>query len=557
MQTYQKIYRVVLLLVAGLSIQGCSKFLESYPRNNLSTGTFFKTEEDFTNAVNGIYDATQDGRALGFFPMMDMATPFAVNGFNRFGQFHNGLINLTPGYEMSLTFWTSYYRIVFRANMVLEHIDNPEAQLSQKARNRMKGEALFLRSFAYFYLTNLFGDVPLVLKTQQYEELQVTKTPKEEIVAKLIEDLKAADTLLPSVKEYRADKKMLGRASRGASKALLGKLYVYEKRWPEAEVILKELITDNEYDLESKFADLFWPEKENGIESIFEIQFSDLAGEGNSIGRFCSPNTISGISANGFNYTNPTEYYTDMFETMNGFPVKSTFVNRVLEGAAYRRNYTYASADPAYVNTKPYELRDPRLKWSVWYDNTPYIAEFQSRSGQSGITYKATYAGESNHNTVKFIVGKMDKTGTDSPQNLVVLRYADVLLLYAEALLEQNKLSDAVIYINKIRQRPSVAMPTVQQVETARGSALSTNQDNLRKYLQEERYRELAFEWGHIYFDMVRWDVLGDEMVKYWTAAKDGGINPALTSYSKHYYRWPLPAEEISRNPKLIQNTGY
>ncbi|MGX5820197.1 RagB/SusD family nutrient uptake outer membrane protein [Chitinophaga lutea] len=551
------IKRSTLLLAAVLCLQGCSKFLESYPKNNLSTGTFFRTEEEFTNAVNGIYDACQDGRALGFFPMTDMATPFALSGVNRFGQFHNGIINLTPGYEMSQTFWTSYYRIVFRANLVLEHIDNPDAQLSQKARNRLKGEALFLRSFAYFYLTQLFGDVPLVLKTQQYQELQVPKDPKAKVVDQLIADLKEAAAILPSVKEYRADKKLLGRASRGAAKALLGKLYVFEKRWADAETLLSELITDADYDLESKFSDMFWPDKENGIESIFEIQFSDLAGEGNSIVRFCAPITASGISSSGFNYINPTEYYTDQFETVNGFPVQSTFVKRELEGAAFRRYYNYASPDPAYVPGTPFEKRDPRLKWTLWYEGTPYIAEFQSRSGQTGITYKPSYAVESNHNTVKYIVGKMDKTGTDSPQNLIVLRYADVLLLYAEALLEQNKLGPATTWINKVRQRPSVAMPTVQQVETARGIAISTDQTALRKYLHTERYRELAFEWGHMYFDMVRWDELSGEMVRYWTAGKDGASNPALTAYPKYFYRWPLPAEEIARNPKLEQNPGY
>lgn len=552
-----RITRFILLLTAAFTMQGCSKFLESYPKNNLSTGTFFNTEEDFTNAVNGIYDACQDGRALGFFPMMDMATPFALSGVNRFGQFHNGLINLTAGYEMSQTFWTSYYRIVFRANLVLEHVDNPAAQISDKLRNRVKGEALFLRSLGYFYLSNLFGDVPLILKTQKYEELQQPRNPKAEVVKRIEDDLKEAVTLLPSVTEYRADKKLLGRASRGSAKALLGKLLVFEKRWAEAETVLKGLIDNNEYSLEPVFSDLFWPEKENGLESIFEIQFSDLAGEGNSIVRFCAPAIASGISASGFNYINPTEYYSDKFETLKGYPVQSTFVKRELEGAAFRRFYNYVSADPAYNAAKPYEQRDPRLKWTLWYENTPYIAEFQARSGQSGITYKPGYAIETNHNTVKYIVGKLDKTGTDSPQNLVVLRYADVLLLYAEALLEQNKLADAVTYINKVRKRTSVNMPIVAEVETAQGKTISTDQANLRKYLQDERYRELAFEWGHVYFDMVRWDVLADEMVKYWTAGKEGGINPALTSYSKNYYKWPVPAEEIARNPKLEQNTGY
>jgi len=551
-------YIAILLLTLSTQL-GCKKgFLDSYPKNSLSASTFYKTEADFTNAVNGIYDALQADRELSFFPMTDIATAYAGFGENRFGQYDNGIFGVNSGWIMAQTFWSAWYKVVFRANVVLDRIDGSGVTMTAKAHDRLKGEALFLRSLAYFYLTYLYGDVPLVLKEQKYEELLVPRNGRAEIVARLITDLKAAEVLLPSVTEYRSTKPLLGRASRGAAKSLLGKVYVYEKRWPEAEAKLNEVINvDKDYDLEPKFLDLFWPPTENGKESIFEIQYLGGVKEGNSYVRFAAPNTLSQISTAGFGYVTPTETYTDLFETTTGFPVKSTFVSRVAAGSAYRYSFTYQSADPAFNPAQPYAGRDPRLAWTVWYENTPYIAEFQSRAGQTGVKYQQEYANENGHNTVKYIIGKLDLTAGDSPGNMILIRYADVLLLYAESLIELDRNADAAVYINKVRQRPSVMMPTLQTLQTVRGENIIADKTKLRNFLREERYRELAFEWGHVYMDQIRWDIFADEIVKYWTANKFGGTNPALGSFDKRHYLWPIPAEERNRNTKLSQNDGY
>lgn len=551
---------VLLMLVSQL---GCKKgFLDSYPKNSLSAGTFYKTEDDFINATNGIYDALQSDRELSFFPMTDIATPYAGFGDSRFGQYENGIFGVNSGYLMANTFWVAWYRVIFRANLVLDRIDGEGLTISVKAHDRLKGEALFLRSLAYFYLTYLYGDVPLVLKEQKYEELLVPRNSRAEIVTQLITDLKSAELLLPSVTEYRTNKALLGRASRGAAKSLLGKVYVYEKRWPEAEAKLNEIINiDKDYDLEPKFLDLFWPSTENGKESIFEVQYMGGVKEGNSYVRFAAPSTLSQISTSGFSYVTPTEYYTDLFETTNGYPVSSTFVSKAnaAPGAGPGIVYTfnYQSTDPTFNTNQPYANRDPRLAWTVWYENTPYITEFQSRTGQSGITYKQSYATDNGHSTVKYIIGKLDLTAGDSPGNLIIMRYADILLLYAETLIELNRTTDAALYINKVRQRPSVMMPTLQTLQTVRGEAIISDQTKMRKFVREERYRELAFEWGHIYMDQIRWDIFADEMVKYWTANKLGSGSPALGTFDKRHYLWPIPSEERSRNPKLTQNPGY
>jgi hypothetical protein len=558
----KKILNVSTLLLCctiGLLQSGCKKnFLSSYPKNNLSETNYYKTEDDFISAVNGIYDALQADRELSFFPMADIATPYAGFGDSRFGQYDNGIFGVTDGWLMAQTFWIAYYRVVFRANLVLDHIDAKEVTLSPEMHDRLKGEALFLRSLAYFYLANLYGDVPLITKVLKYEELLTPRNKKAEVVAAIIADLKTAEGLLPSVTTYRSKKSLLGRASKGAVKSLLGKVYVYEKMWPEAAAKLNEVINvDKDYDLEPQFLDLFWPSSENGKESIFEIQYAGGVKEGNSYVRFAAPNTTSLISTAGFGYVTPTEDYTNLFETTSGYPVASNFVSRVAAGSAYRYKFTYTSEDPAFDPSKPYNNRDPRLAWTVWYENTPYIAEFQARTGQSGVNYLQQYANENGHNTVKYIIGKLDLTAGDSPGNMILIRYADVLLLYAETLIELNRNAEAATYINKVRQRPSVAMPTLQTLETVQHKIIIADQQAMRNFLHEERYRELAFEWGHMYMDQIRWDVFATEIVKYWTAAKYGGNNPALNNFDKRHYLWPIPAEERNKNPQLSQNPGY
>jgi hypothetical protein len=425
------------------------------------------------------------------------------------------------------------------------HIDDESISMSDSDRKRIKGEALFLRSLCYFYLSNFYGDVPLILDKLGFEELAVPRTPRDEVIDQIILDLNEAVNLLPSVTTYRTNKAFLGKASKGAAQALLGKVYLFEKRYSESETVLKDLIDSKDYDLEPNFIDMFWPDGENGIESIFEIQYNELIG--NRLVRFAAPNSLSGIHYRGFNYINPRQHFTDLYETVNGYSVSSTFIKNGENDPGRVLIYDIHSDDPEFDTENPYENRDPRLKWTVWYDNTPYIKEFESRTGQTGINYRSGYSDNSNFNTVKYIVGKLDLTENDSPQNYVVLRYADVLLMYAETLLEQGK-QGAEIYINMVRSRPSVNMPDIS-------NSLSTTE--LREALRNERVRELACEYGHLYLDMKRWDTLSDAMVEYWTANKDGGTNSALNSYSKNLYLWPIPQSEINANPKMTQNIGY
>jgi len=546
----KKLNKIIIVFCIGFFLIGnsCSdSFLDSYPLNNLSSGTFYKSEADFTAAINGAYDALQNN-SHGFIPMIDIATPFSLGGGGRFSVFNKGVYAATPDWGWGKTMWQSFYLIAFRANSVLDRIDNEDVEMTVKAHDRIKGEALFLRSLAYFYLSNLYGNVPLILKEQSYDEVLAANTPKSEIVNQLIADLKLAENLLPSVTEYRANKSLLGRASKGAAKMLLAKVYLYEKMYGEAETKLYEIIKSGDYQLEENFSDMFWPDNENGIESIFEIQYKEGLKESTGFVRYCSPHVLSGISYRGYQYIQPNEYFCDLYETIDGYKVSSTYESTVTDAPYDYFTFSRTSNDPAFDANSPYANRDPRLKWTVWYEDTPYADEFMARTGQTGVRYLPKHSSEHNHSSVKYIIGKLQPTSGDTPGNQIIMRYADVLLLYAEALIENGKPSQGATYINMVRQRPSVNMPAVNA---------NLSQDDMRTALREERYRELAFEWGHMYMDMVRWDVYTSEMEKYWTAGKLGSSWPALGPLSSDYNLWPIPAAEISTNPNLKQNPGY
>ena len=540
-------------------LNSCSEdFLTKYPSDKITAGTFFKTESDYVSAINGAYDGLTKQSDTDYFPMTDMATPFSNGGGGRYTIYKFGVLGLNSSWVMASGRWSSQYTAIARANNILENIDNNDAVISDAMRARIKGEALFIRAYAYFNLTFLMGDVPLITAHQRYADLLVQSTPKANVVNQIVADLKMAETLLPSVKTYRGTKN-LGRVSMGAAKSLLGKVYVFEKRWQEAKDKLSEVISSGDYSLVPNFSDQFWPTGENGSESIFEIQYeiNDLGGQRNGLVTFMGFSAESNTySKTGYFYINPTQYFADLYQTKGGYEVTSTF--KELQSTKPYRTwvYNYKCSDPAFDANSPFANRDPRLKWTIWYEDTPYIAEFQTRTGQTGVNFKSKYIPESNYASVKYMTGNLGPQSS-SPMNMIVLRYADVLLLYAEANIELNNLPEAVKYINMIRQRPSVMMPTVEQVGQSQGIAIASNKTELTKFFRKERFRELAFEYGHMYFDMVRWDILADETVNYWTANRDGFNNPALTAFSKDYYLWPIPQDEIVKNPNLKQNPGY
>lgn len=570
MKSYiNKIFKVTLLIGFLVVTHSCGEeFLTQVPLDKLSTETYFKSDAEFIAATNGVYDAMIKRNEAEFVAMFDMATPFAdCGGEFRFAMYqprrNNGVLAIDDTYWGSVTMWPIFYNIVERANVVLDKIDVDEPDVSEAILNRCEGECRFLRAYAYFNLVQLFGDVPLITGYLPYNELQQPRAPKAEVYNQIIEDLTIASEKLPSVTKYRGTAE-LGRASKGAAQSLLGKTYLFMKDYSNAEIWLDKVINSGDYELERYYVDLFWPDNENGIESIFEVQYNSNDPSGGDdrnrwpqyAGFEMASNTYW---SNGWRYMEPTEYYCDQFETKKGYKVTSKFIKQLKnedmpEGINFQ--YSFISDDPDMEFSDPYEIRDPRLKWTVWYDNTSYIEEdFAERGLCPNANFKMGYSRFSNHCSVKYLTGKVSPQD-ESDMNMIVIRFADVLLMAAEAKLEQDKLGPAVDLINRVRQRPSVSMPTIEEVGQVQGIDIAGSQENLRQYMREERYRELAFEWGHMYYDQIRWGIFDDEMEKFWVNGRDGWTNPDFV-WNDAWWLWPIPGDEFARNKHLIQNPGY
>jgi len=541
-------YKIIgILSVLLIFVSACKEsFLDSVPIDKINTANYYQNDDDFNKAINGVYNALEPwAQSMDFFPMIDIATPIAASGGGRFGAFLWGNMAYTPtSSRMSQEWWPQYWMGVARANEVIIKIEEKGSVITTPAlRDRIHGEALFLRAYFYFYLTYLWGDVPLITGPLSGDDVKPARSPHAQVVEQMITDLKEAETLLPSVTEYRTSSALLGRVSKGAAMSLLGKVYCFEKRWSDAETELKKVIDSGDYKLTpgaTGFIDQFWPEGENGIESIFEIQYAaDVLQDRSNFYIAYATTAGAGINATGFGYTNPTDYLVDLFETTGGYKVTSNWISN----AASKDSFTFTSADPAFVPLKPFTNRDPRLMWTVMYQGSPYLAwKFPAN------TFTADLPKETNYATVKYIIP--ESTGSNGSQNEIVIRYADVLLLYAEALMEQAKLTDAATYVNMVRQRPSVNMPVVP-------ASVVGDQGQLRQYIHEERIRELSLEYGHVFFDLRRWGIYGQEMKKYWTANKYGHVNPAVPFDEGRDNLWPIPQEDRDLNPNLSQNPGY
>lgn len=563
----KKIY-ITLGLVASLLLSSCEDFLTVYPKNQLTAGTFFKSDADFEAAANGMY-AVMTGYPFEFFPMIDVITPFAGEApIKRCGVFnpYNGQRPMvSTSLDFTRQYWQNMYKGIACANNILTNTEKP-ANVSQAVFDRTLGEAYFIRGYAYFTLTTLFGDVPLFTEPQvSYDQVLKARTPKAEVTVQVLSDFENAKKHLPSVKAYRGTDN-LGRASKGAAQAFLGKVYVYEKRWQDAKKEFAALVDvqDADYDLTPNYYDQFWPDGENGIESVYEIQYDPSRPTAtkdypmNRFMDFINPPAEANMNfTGGFGYMEPTEHYCDLFETTNGYKVASTYVSRTeaTPGAVF--NYDFASKDPQFKAEKPYEIRDPRLKYTAWYEDSPVIEEFEKRTGQDNVSFKSRYSGTSNHCVVKYIVGKLGGKPNYSPMNMIVMRYADVLLLYAEACIQDNDLPKAVSLINRVRER--VGMPSVEATGAIQGKNIIGSKDNLMQYLQQERFRELGFEWGHMMLDMARWDILVDELKNYWTQGRDGwpAFSELSLKFTKDCYLFPIPEPEMTANPLLEQNPGY
>lgn len=487
---------LTLALTAGIAT-GCKKeFLDRKPLGELTYDTFFTTEEQAVQATNAVYNQFRSWEcsSLGYVGCTDILSDDADKGSTPNDQPLLADIdnfNLDPANIFFGQVWTGFYRAIARANLAIKRIpDVPE--MDEDLRQRLIGECKFLRAHSYFLLVQWFGDLPLITEPLTADAYyNQVRSPVNEVYNLIERDLLDAIEVLP-LKHASSD---LGRATKGAAQGILAKLYMVKKDYPKAEQYCMEIVTSNTYSLLPNYADNFLPVGENGAESIFEITAAALEPDaGGVVGPGATPyNMVQGVRGNpnlGWGFNRPSNNLVSSYE--NGDPRRAATVIYVGDELP----------DGVIVQDNP-EILDERFNRKAWVPAHPGLQD-------------------------------------NGPGNIRILRYADILLLYAEVLNENGKASDALTYLNQVRKRARGASQFVLPDVTV------TDQAQLRERIYRERRVELAMEQQR-WFDLLRWGRAEETML----AVGKNFVSP------KHLLL-PIPQTEVDLTDGSIrQNQGY
>lgn len=495
-----QIKKYISFALAALLLTACnSDFLNKAPEDTINTSNFFQTEDDAIAAVNGAYQPLQWPKLYN----MRMWTTDIMAGNSIVGgnggsdgietQDEANFVTTTDNQGV-LDLWRGPWPGILRCNIILQKV--PGMTISETVKNRVLGQTYFLRAHYYFILVQFFGDVPLVLQpVNPGDDLRPFRTPKADVYKQIISDLTNAINLLPKREDYTGSD--IGRASKGSAVGMLAKVYLTLGNWQQVSDLCDQVKTLG-YDLNANYADNFNPATENSKESLFEIQYTSNAGydfwsnenQSSWLSAFTGPRGANMVDG-GWGWNQPTQEFMDTYET-----------------------------------------GDLRKDATVLYEGCPKF---------DGMDYQKSYS-TTGYNLRKFLVPKSIKSN-NSPLNFPVLRYADILLMKAEALNELGKTTDAQLpasnanaTLNKVRARAGLTDVT------------GLNQSDLRAKILHERRMELAFE-GQRWFDLVRINN-GQYGIDYLHSI-------GKSNMSSKFLLLPIPQKERDANPNLTQNSGY
>lgn len=495
----------ISVICTFLFLAACQKYLVKTPLDSVNTSNFFRTPSDAVTAINSAYQPLQWPKLYNL--RMWASDIMAGNSVVGAGGGTDGIETVeeanfitapsNPGVQ---DLYKGPWPGILRCNLVLANV--PGIQMNTALQNRILGEAHFLRGLYYFILVRFFGEVPLLVQpVTPKNNLYPSRAPVDSVYSLIIRDLTAAIGLLPPREAYSgAD---IGRASKGSATGLLAKVYLTmagsesgsrQTQDYEQTVNLCKQVTALGYALNANYADNFNPADKNSIESLFEVQYS-------------------GATTYGF------------FDDLNQASWTSTFMgprNANFVGGGYGWNQPTSE----FVNS--YEPGDKRKDLTTLYQGCPPFY---------GHVYQSNYS-TTGYNVRKFLVPtSVSPDYNTSAEDFPVLRYADVLLMEAEALNELGRPAEALDPLNQVRAR--AGLPPVQQ---------GLSQAVFRDTVLHERRMELAFE-GQRWFDLIR--------VNKGQYAMDFLRSIGKTNFSAKYLLLPIPQVEIDANPHLTQNPGY
>lgn len=473
------------------AVTACGDALIANPESFLTPDNFYRTASDMDGAIAAAYEPlTQGIDAFGrnLWNTMDAGSDEAISNPavpSAVAQAF-GLLNFAPDQPRIVSPWPRLYRTITRANIVVDR--TPDIDADEDRKNALVGEAKFLRALAYSYLVRLWGDVPLVVREEDaLRQDDVVRSPVDEVYDLIIRDAQDAAQWLPE----RWDAANVGRATRGAALALLADVHLTRGEWQPAADAAQQIIESGIYDLFPDFLDNFVPAHNNGIESVFALQVSSEPGiPGSRFVNMYYPREVGAGRGGGWAWFLPNQWQVDSFNEQD-----------------YRKDVTY-------------ETRFLNVITGDWVTvPTPHVYKF--RSGE---------VIEVNNGDV----------------NIPIYRFAEVLLLYAEAVNELGRPGEAVGYVNMVRARARNADGT-QRAEPA-DYVGPIEQEVVREIIFQERRWELAHE-AKRWFDLVR---RGEQYFMSQLQQNDPQAQPA-----PHKMLLPLPQTEIDQNPALVQNPGY
>ena len=548
--------KITFVVMAIITLSSCEEYLDKFPLDKPSDATFYSTESELNLAVNGVYSD------LYFHPANSTQLNLLLDcvsdiGWDRdansaFQLLARGLQN--PTQKLFSDAWFQYYSTISKCNLLLANMHKAKENTSQEVFNRIEGEARFFRAYSYFFLTNLYGGVPLIVEPQSDITEKPASTPKNEIVKFILNELETSSGLLPAA--YSGDD--IGRITSGAALAVKARAALFESNWAVAADASKRIIDSKAYSLLPNYGSLFGYQGENSKESVLEVQYSRVNSRTHAT-------PIALLSRMGAGYSNkvPSQSLVDSYYCTDGLPI---------------------NISPLYNGADPFKNRDPRLAATVvtpgsifagyqfethpdslkcWdYNVTPAVR----RNNQDATNPYATFSGY----CWRKYTAESKEYIKETEMNIMLVRYAEVLLMYAEAKNELGQMDQgAYDAFNLVRKR--VSMPVVE----------NKSQTEMRKLIRQERKVELAME-GLRFFDIRRWKLVEKVMVGslYGRPLKDYKATYVPTfdeDGTPHYdayadklrnfdqrafnpvrdYAWPVPQKELDINSNLQQNPGY
>ncbi|WP_018617721.1 RagB/SusD family nutrient uptake outer membrane protein [Spirosoma luteum] len=500
-----------LSLIAVSLLTACDRNLDIVNPNQLTAQSFWKTDADALAGVNAVYSTMHRGgisRWMLFYYIIrsdeGRSQSPATDIVNNMDQF----LITDYNYGNAVAVWNDNYIGVNRANQVIDNV--PNIPMDATLRNRYIGEAKFLRAMYYYHLVTLWGNVPLILQTSVVGDKPASATMAQ-VWAQIEKDLTEAAAVLPTTYSG-AD---VGRATKGAAYALLAKAYMQQQKYTESLTPLQWLVEGEGktvYALVPNYRDNFLITTENNRESVFEWQFQ----------------------------INTAEYTDDDSQTPNqnyGTSIAQFFGP---SGIGWSDGEAQRWPTREFYDKTTTGARDPRLAASFLFDST------NVKGPDSTIIYGQTFTQRYGRDNKRVWFRKFqndhwkNEEGYRSPNNWRYIRYADVLLMYAEALNATGKTTQAYPYVDQVRQR--AGLPTLTMARPG------LTQTQFLAQLKHERVTELSGE-GHRWNDLARWGDLGPQL-----ASRD----PAFSTFVKGKSELlPIPQLDRDLNPNLTQNPNY